>query len=92
MKSLYKNDFLDYLYPIELFKSVGYFYFLKLNCKYYCVIYILILNVCSIGNKLIEKIILTMKAKKVLMKIKNFIVPFYIFFYIFYYTLNQISK
>ncbi|PBF37781.1 hypothetical protein BGU73_04875 [Clostridioides difficile] len=51
-------------------------------------IYILILNVCFIRNKLIEKIVLTMKAKKVLMKIKNFIVPFYIFFY----TLNQISK
>ncbi|EQI71024.1 hypothetical protein QQ7_0660, partial [Clostridioides difficile Y307] len=48
-------------------------------------IYILILNVCFIRNKLIEKIVLTMKAKKVLMKIKNFIVPFYIFFYIFYY-------
>ncbi|PBF16805.1 hypothetical protein BGU41_14785, partial [Clostridioides difficile] len=37
-------------------------------------IYILILNVCFIRNKLIEKIVLTMKAKKVLMKIKNFIV------------------
>ncbi|QWR37839.1 hypothetical protein E1H32_03815 [Clostridioides difficile] len=67
---------------------MGIFIFLKLNCKYYCVIYILILNVCFIRNKLIEKIVLTMKAKKVLMKIKNFIVPFYIF----YYTLNQISK
>ncbi|EGT3847937.1 hypothetical protein DBN17_07440 [Clostridioides difficile] len=71
---------------------MGIFIFLKLNCKYYCVIYILILNVCFIRNKLIEKIVLTMKAKKVLMKIKNFIVPFYIFFYIFYYTLNQILK
>ena len=30
-----------------------------------------------------------MKAKKVLMKIKNFIVPFYIFFYIFYYTIKN---
>ncbi|MDB3752086.1 hypothetical protein C4273_18450, partial [Clostridioides difficile] len=66
---------------------MGIFIFLKLNCKYYYVIYILILNVCFIRNKLIEKIVLTMKAKKVLMKIKNFIVPFYIFFYIFYYTL-----
>ncbi|PBG64443.1 hypothetical protein BGU98_10540 [Clostridioides difficile] len=54
-------------------------------------IYILILNVCFIRNKLIEKIVLTMKAKKVLMKIKNFIVPFYIFFYIFYYTLKQMQ-
>ncbi|EGT3738540.1 hypothetical protein ES899_18520 [Clostridioides difficile] len=71
---------------------MGIFIFLKLNCKYYYVIYILILNVCFIRNKLIEKIVLTTKAKKVLMKIKNFIVPFYIFFYIFYYTLNQISK
>ncbi|PBH12303.1 hypothetical protein BGV20_19615, partial [Clostridioides difficile] len=53
---------------------MGIFIFLKLNCKYYCVIYILILNVCFIRNKLIEKIVLTMKAKKVLMKIKNFIV------------------
>ncbi|KPI55572.1 hypothetical protein KW94_03460 [Clostridioides difficile] len=39
-------------------------------------------------KNLIEKIALRMKANRILMKIKNFIVLFDNFFYIFYYTLN----